>query len=223
MYERLIATLQLFMGAPITLHQRGERTVMSYASRLPDVWLRALDPTTRLPEALALLWEPLSNTTRLLAILSMHVRDLALLISEEEPELPRLAYLCISEEWPDEPFAWVGALPMSSALVRQCEEALQVELPRAYKQFSAIHGEFLKDGWSSLGIRRPSEWYPVAAKEIIAFCGDSGGNEQCFDLRRPSHEVDWTVDWDHETEILGNPTPFWPFVEQFIARNMKPT
>lgn len=129
----------------------------------------------------------------------------------------------------DEIFSWLGYAPLSSNQLRQCKERFGFPLPASYQAFCTVHNGLLRDGWISSGPRpveklrlfEADQGKDVQKERLLAFSGDGAGNEQCYHLHLSADSNDYlTVDWEHESEQMGQPHMFWTYLEALLKSEM---
>lgn len=232
MLSQLSSSLELFLQQKIQLLPRGHPRITDIKEGIPPTWKQALSPGETVSHSIERLWQPTGvEAIRAIDLLTRRIEELALVVSPHTLSPLGLLYIFHRGHAAEERFySWLGGFPATEEDIARNELKLGCRIPRSYTAFTQVHNGFLSDGWSSLGIRPLSSLYflsELAAGsealdyepgQLLAFCGDGAGNEQCFYLNNPAGENDsLTFDWDHETRELSKPQSFWSFLAQFIA------
>lgn len=236
MLAELSSSLELFLQQKIQLLPRGHTLIPDVAGGIPPSWEQALSPNEAVAYSIERLWQPVdTEAIQTIGLLTKRIEELALVVSPVSLSPLGLLYIFRRRHTTEEHFnSWLGGLPATKGDIALNELRLGCRISRSYAAFTQVHNGFLSDGWSSLGLRplgslyflseltEESEVLNYEPGQMLAFCGDGAGNEQCFHLNKPVGEGDYlTFDWDHEVREVSKPQPFWPFLAQFIAKEMR--
>jgi hypothetical protein len=226
--------LELFLKERVTLLFRGNPIPTPFDKNMPSSWEQALSPLSP-ADSITNIWRPINQqASGAINILISRITDFALVVYPDNSAVLGLLYI-FKPSSPNTPLrGWLAGLPATNEQIKQSETRLDIQIPPAYKTFCQIHNGFLIDGWTSLGLRPLHSLHLLSElpienptnqgynpSKLLAFCGDGSGNQQCYHLAEPLNTDFVTYDWDHETQAITKPHPFWHFLEAFLAKETK--
>lgn len=233
-YPKLLSYLELFLSEPVLVYWRGEPIPSHISERISESWYNALSGQSLLQDSIRQIWSTASDLAKpFVELLSDRIQDLGVMESPTDAKVHGLLYVFQHQD-SEEVSSWLGGVPGNEQDFILFKDKFGVPPPISYVDFSSIHNGFVKDGWSSLGLKPVQNIFAIGqpisnvrqsimneSMPLLAFCGDGVGNERCYDLSSPTENGDFdTVDWDHETESSGAPMPFWDFLFVFCRREM---
>jgi hypothetical protein len=232
MSEELRNFLSKFLKKKIKFIFRGNSLNTDFSSQIPDTWNNLLSPNISLETSIINVWETVMEyNENFVKSLAKKTEDVFLIVDPAEIK-PLGIFYAICTEGQNRKNYWLGGIPTTENVISDREINLGIQLPSSYKIFSKVHNGFLYDGLSEVGIRPLTSLYYLDElkinysdeinydpKKTLGFCGDGGGNEQCYLLDYPKENLDYvTCDWDHETRKLGSKESFWDFLQRFVFR-----
>jgi hypothetical protein len=228
MFEGVVSDLEFLLQEDLLFLRKGHESIAETGEKIPASWARGLSSDSSVGDFVRRIWFPLrDHVGASLRVLVNHTLDIGLVVSPTATSPPRLLYILESET--GSAFGWLAGLPATADKVSRQEMRLGVRLPQSYKLFSRVHNGFLLGGLSTVGPRSLSGLFFISLlleadpasdryAHLLAFSGDGGGNEQCYDLTQPTGNDEYlTVDWDHESRAVSNPTTFFAYLDRTIS------
>jgi hypothetical protein len=227
MFEEILYPLEMFLQEKINLLPRGDRAIIQLGDKIPYPWIQALSVDSHISTAIIRIWQPLNDYLESsIKYLAGEVVELALAISAKGQIIGLIYILPYTQSSGHRFFSWLAGLPATEADFLQHQTKLHTLLPQSYKIFSSVHDGFFHNGGGASCLKPLEELYFISEmvdetdslnyepNQLLAFCGDGAGNEQCYNLTMPVGDGDYaTVDWDHEVREISKPQIFWKFVE----------